>query len=271
MCIPSSEPLDVLPGLDRARGSHGVPFFILSPWSVLSVRLPVRVLSFTNSIAALLVHCTLSQPTFLLRAHCQWKVYPEKDKSLPCLSDFWLLLSPRRSPGSAFPPAAVAAGCVSSALGQAPGANSESPARSTARRRFPRRRGQLLRGGGTQGWGKIPATASTTPAPGGRCWRRDPSRPKVSALRSVARRSRHAGTFPRGIAACVGARGGPSVPCLSAWVSSCAVTFPLLACHRVALGRVSSVHWGAGTAPSGAGGWEGTCPAQVQHSPGPSS
>lgn len=126
VCTPSSEPLDVLPGLDGAQGSHGVPFFILSPWSVLSVRLPVRVLSFTNSIAALLVHCTLSQPTFLLCAHCQWKVYPEKDKSLPCLSDFWLLLSPRRSPGSAFPPAAVAAGCVSSALGQAPGANSES-------------------------------------------------------------------------------------------------------------------------------------------------
>lgn len=95
--------------------------------------------------------------------------------------------------------------------------------------------------------------------------------PKVSALRGVARRSRHAGTFPRGNAACVGARGGrpPSCP-----MSEC--LGELVCCHLPSAGLAPRgtrrcERWGAGTAPSGAGGWEGMCPAQVQHSPGFSS
>lgn len=92
--------------------------------------------------------------------------------------------------------------------------------------------------------------------------------PKVSALRGVARRSRHAGTFPRGNAACVGARGGrpPSCPmseCLGELVC-CHLPSAGLAprgtrrCEQRALGSWHGPEWCRGL------GGDVSCPGAAQ-------
>lgn len=116
MCASPSAPLDVPPGLDGARGHTAFPS---AGCSLLCAICWAPGALTSRSIASSSVRCALSQPASPFCAPCWWKVYPEKDESLPRWRDFWLLPSPHRCVGS---------GCVLVQLGRGCRAPSEGTA-----------------------------------------------------------------------------------------------------------------------------------------------